>query len=114
MKIKKRGLIKLDTYKLMKLIDNIYNRAKYQNLENDEEKSLYDFLINYSDADYEEEDWLTMPIHKIIYKKDCYPYDNKKHSRYLCNQACNTTKEKSSYKWNKVTCKNCLRKKRTD
>jgi len=40
----------------MKLIDNIYNRAKYQNLENDEEKSLYDFLINYSDADYEEED----------------------------------------------------------
>ena len=28
--------------------------------------------------------------------------------KYYCNQACNTTDEKSTYKDNKVTCKNCL------
>jgi len=29
--------------------------------------------------------------------------------RYWCNRACNTTNNKSSLTWYKVTCKNCLR-----
>lgn len=32
-------------------------------------------------------------------------------NRYLCNQAVGTTPSKSSYRWDKVTCKNCLRGK---
>lgn len=31
--------------------------------------------------------------------------------RYLCNQAVNVTRDKCSYFWNKVTCKNCLKQK---
>ncbi len=42
-------------------------------------------------------------MHKIISKKQ--------RSVYLCNQATNTTPEKSSYTWKNVTCKNCLKQK---
>lgn len=50
-----------------------------------------------------------MIIHKIIYSTDHYPYNGKKQPYYLCIQACSTTKAKSSYLWNKVTCQNCRR-----
>lgn len=30
--------------------------------------------------------------------------------RYICNQACGITPEKSTREKNKVTCKNCLRR----
>jgi len=34
-------------------------------------------------------------------------------NRYLCNRACSTTPSKSTKKWSKVTCMNCLNR-RTD
>lgn len=42
-------------------------------------------------------------IHYVIYKGvNGLPM-------YLCNQACNTTPEKLTKFYNKVTCKNCLK-----
>jgi len=41
-----------------------------------------------------------MPFHKIVIKNG--------DRRYLCNQACKTTKAKSTFTWKLVTCKNCL------
>lgn len=40
-------------YRLMKLLDNIYNRVKYDTLENEEKKELYNILIPFADGDYE-------------------------------------------------------------
>lgn len=31
--------------------------------------------------------------------------------RYLCNQACGTTKKKMSKDWNKIDCENCLKQR---
>lgn len=44
----------MDTYKLMDLINNVYKRAKYQSLDSQEEKEIYEFLLNYADGDFEE------------------------------------------------------------
>lgn len=33
-----------------------------------------------------------------------------KKGKYLCNQACFTTKEKSTKEKNKITCRNCLKR----
>lgn len=41
-------------------------------------------------------------FHSIRYGKGEY---------YLCNQAVNVTPEKVVYRWDKVTCKNCLKHK---
>lgn len=50
--------------------------------------------------------------HKTIFTKD-WVTSGVKRKVYLCNWACGTTPEKSSYRWNKVTCKNCLKLKPT-
>ena len=46
-----------------------------------------------------------MPIHKVI--KGCFG-----EYVYLCNQAVHALTKKSSLRWNKVTCKNCLKIKK--
>lgn len=43
------------------------------------------------------------PLQDIIY--------NFIKTRYICNEAVCTTEEKCTTDWNKVTCKNCLRRK---
>jgi hypothetical protein len=43
----------IEEYKLMKLIDNIYNRVKYGTMEKDEMEQVYNNLINFADADFE-------------------------------------------------------------
>jgi hypothetical protein len=53
-------------------------------------------------------------IHKLSYSKDSYENEGsngplRKLKRYFCIQACSTTKDKLSYRWDKVTCKNCLK-----
>ena len=39
----------------MKLIGNVYDRAKHENLEEEKQKEIYDFLKGYADADWVEE-----------------------------------------------------------
>ena len=51
-------------------------------------------------------------IHKTIFNKKWLTTDVDER-RYLCNQATNITSDKCSYRWNKVTCKNCLKQKPT-
>lgn len=53
-----------------------------------------------------------MIIHKTIFKE--YYAEGVKEYSYLCNQACNTTKEKLSVNWKKVNCKNCLKMKKKE
>ena len=58
-----------------------------------------------------------MIIHKAVYHRDEFitPKGScvlRKKMIYLCNFAVNPTKEKLSYRWNKVTCKNCLKQKK--
>lgn len=60
-----------------------------------------------------------MKIHKSVYHRDeivtpQYSYVLRKKLIYLCNFAVNSKKEKMSYRWNKVTCKNCLKHKKPD
>jgi len=51
-----------------------------------------------------------MPIHKIIFRES-YHNDWTK-LKYLCNQAVTPTKEKSSWLWKYVNCKNCLKQRK--
>jgi len=57
-----------------------------------------------------------MIIHKLIFSKEYFEkIPNTTRLRrsylYLCNQAVTPTLNKLSYRWNKVTCKNCLKQK---
>jgi len=45
----------MDEYKLMKLIDNIYNRVKYGTMESDEQEDVYDTLLRFADGDFDKE-----------------------------------------------------------
>jgi len=50
-------------------------------------------------------------IHMIKFD-NTYTRTIKPRYNYMCNQACITTPQKSTENWNKVTCKNCLKRKK--
>jgi hypothetical protein len=48
-------------------------------------------------------------IHKSLHS---IRYGNPEGEYYLCNEAVKVNSDKMSYRWNKVTCKNCLKQRK--
>jgi len=50
-------------------------------------------------------------IHKLVFNKEWLTMDTTEY-KYKCIRAVHPTYEKSTHRWVKVTCKNCLRGKK--